>query len=60
MEKIEVVINSDGTYSIHAKGFKGKTCVEKTKFLEELGTKTDTKKTPEFFLGDGDKQTHRW
>jgi len=47
-EEIIVNIDPEGGFSIDAKGFKGKTCTEATKFLSDLGSVKNTNLKPEY------------
>lgn len=49
-KEIEVVFAADGSVSIEALGFEGKSCEDATKELEKvLGTTTEEKKKPEWY-----------
>ncbi len=55
---IEVVILPGGETRVQAKGFRGATCQEATRFLEQtLGAKIRDQLTPEFHLSRQD--SHR-
>jgi len=51
-EEIIVNIDPEGGFSIDAKGFKGKTCTEVTKFLSDLGSVKNTNLKPEYRQAD--------
>lgn len=58
---INVTINPDGTVTVAPSGFKGRTCRDATKFLEEalgLNDKND-KPTPEMYQHETTKQNVR-
>ena len=52
-QDIEIVINAKGEVTFQAKGIKGGSCMDETKFLEQaLGGDAavlDQQKTPEFY-----------
>lgn len=51
-EEIRIMIDEDGNVSIDAMNFKGKTCIEETEWLEELGAiKSDIAK-PDQHVGE--------
>ncbi len=56
---ITVTVDLDGKVELSADGYRGKSCVEATKFLEEaLGLDTSgRKKTPDFFASETVKQS---
>ncbi len=58
---ITVVVKPDGTVELSADGYKGKSCLEASKFLEEaLGLQTgNRKKTPDFYATETVKQTQK-
>ena len=60
-KSINVVIGLNGEVEISAEGYKGKSCLEASKFLEDaLGLTTDKrKKLPEFFATETVKQEQR-
>jgi len=48
---IEVLVGPNGEVKIEAHGYKGKSCEEATKFLEDaLGDKADVKKKAEWYI----------
>jgi len=50
MEKIKVIIDTDGQVAVETKGFKGRGCMAASQFLEKaLGTTITTKKTSEYY-----------
>lgn len=58
-ESINIVLTPDGKVEVSAEGYKGDTCAQATRFLEEaLGLNTDNrKKTAEWFQTKKVKQT---
>lgn len=49
MAEMVLIFNEDGTVYKETRGFKGKSCVEKTKFIEDaLGTAKDRKFKAEY------------
>lgn len=50
MEEIIVEIDDQGSVEVKTKGFKGKKCLDASKWLEEqLGTRQAIKKTSEYY-----------
>jgi hypothetical protein len=50
MKEIIIEISDDGEISIETKGFKGKSCIEETKFLKGvLGTELSRTLTPVYY-----------
>ena len=50
--QIEIIVHPDGSLQIDAHGFKGKSCLEATAFLEHaLGEVKDYKTKPEYNQG---------
>jgi len=50
MEKVKVIIDKNGQVKIETEGFKGKSCLDATKELEELlGLVVEDKKKPEYY-----------
>ncbi|WP_028550820.1 DUF2997 domain-containing protein [Paenibacillus sp. UNC451MF] len=50
MKTIEIIVKTDGTLSIEAVGFQGKSCEKATQALEKaLGTTEQRKKKPEYY-----------
>ena len=60
-KSINVVIGLNGEVEISAEGYKGSSCAEASKFLEEaLGLSTDKRtKKPEWFQQETVKQAQR-
>lgn len=52
MSKIEITIDLDGSVTVDAVGFKGKSCQEATAFLDSLGKVASDVKKPEFYRAD--------
>lgn len=51
MKEIILTFNDDGTVDKEVKGFKGGTCKDATKFIEQaIGTVTEEKLSPEYYL----------
>lgn len=63
MPEITLIFNWDGTVEKKTRGFKGKSCIKETKFLEEaLGVAGERKYTKEFYDANpqyGEKQKNR-
>jgi hypothetical protein len=56
MKEIILTVDIDGKSKIETKGFKGKACLQASKFLEQaLGTETDNQFKPEYYEFDGSK-----
>jgi hypothetical protein len=54
MKEIILTIDNEGRTSLQTKGFKGKSCMQASKFLEEaLGNTTKNEFTPEYYEFDG-------
>lgn len=50
MKKLIVKIGTDGQTTIEGEGFKGQTCLEKSKkYIEGLGREAKNEKKPEFY-----------
>ncbi len=60
-ETITVIVDEAGNIELSADGMKGKSCVEKTKWVEKaLGLDTSKrKKTPEYYAQETVKQNQR-
>ncbi len=60
-ETITVVVDEAGNIELSADGMKGKSCVEKTKWVEEaLGLGNGKrKKTPDYYQQETTKQVQR-
>ncbi len=58
---ITVTVDLDGKVELSAEGYRGKSCVEATKFLEDaLGLDPSGRKTkPEWFASETVKQTQK-
>jgi len=60
MKKIEVIVTPTGETTVQTSGYKGKSCQDATKQLEQaLGVVTDDKKLPEFYASEGVGQQAR-
>ena len=58
MKEIIVDIGLDGEVKVETKGYKGKSCTDASKFIEEaLGTVTSNKFTPEYYQKEQEKNT---
>lgn len=58
MPKITITISPAGETVVQTSGYKGKSCVEATKQLEQaLGLVQSDRKTPEFYQAETVKQT---
>lgn len=54
MKEIILTVDMDGKSKIETKGFKGKACLQASKFLEDaLGESRDEQFKPEYFEFDG-------
>jgi len=49
VRKIEITIKEDGKMTVHVVGYKGKTCVNDTEFLKDVGIVEDVKKLPQYY-----------
>jgi hypothetical protein len=56
MKEIILTVDIDGKTKLETKGFKGKACMQASKFLEDaLGKVTDTELTPAYYEFDGQR-----
>ena len=56
-EKIEIIFDkATGAAKVEAMGFHGKSCKDATKFLDSLGSKSNTKHKAEFFEETSERQ----
>jgi hypothetical protein len=54
MKEIILTVDMNGASKIETKGFKGKSCMQASKFLEDaLGTRADSILKPEYYEFDG-------
>lgn len=59
-KQIVLVIKPDGEITVEAQGFKGRTCKDATRFLEEaLGETTEIKYKAEFYQKEVSQQHAR-
>lgn len=59
MKEIIIEISDDGEISIETKGFKGKSCIEETKFLKDvLGTELSRTLTPAYYDQEHNHKKH--
>ena len=50
MKRIEIVVDAKGNSQVQTKGFRGRSCLKASRFIEEaLGKQTSQQKTPEFY-----------
>lgn len=60
MRKIEVIVTPQGETTVTTVGFRGKSCQDATKQLEQaLGVVQSDKKSPEFYQTEGTSQQAR-
>ena len=51
--ELEIVIGADGNVQVHVQGYKGKSCLEAARFLEELIGRTESRQlTSEYYEPD--------
>lgn len=56
MKEIILTVDSNGATKIQTKGYKGKSCMNASKFLEDaLGEGKDVQYTPEYYEYDGSR-----
>lgn len=56
MKEIILTVDIDGKVTVETKGFKGKACLQASKFLEDaLGKTTGTEFTPAYYEFDGQR-----
>lgn len=54
MKTIVVDIDSNGKIKMESKGFLGGSCIEATRFIEEIGKVVADEKTAEFYITDNE------
>jgi|AntRauTorckE6833_2_1112554.scaffolds.fasta_scaffold39107_2 hypothetical protein len=60
MEKMEILIGTDGEVQLEYDGVKGKACMDATEQVEQLiGDTKEQKKTGDYYKGDGPRKNWR-
>lgn len=59
MAELILTFNEDGTVSKETKGFVGKSCIEKTKFIEDALGKAKNRRLKSEYYDEADQETDK-